>query len=182
MYKKILVAIDIQREYTTPGRPFYLECAGPSLVKAQQVLATARQLDWPIIHVKHLQSGSVFNPNSFYSNYVEEFRPIPGEIQITKSKFSCYSNAEFAQIAAEEKENEFVVIGYGSTMCCLATIIDGYHRGQRLAFVYDASSARRTVSMDELTAHRAATDIISIYSKVISAGELFAKPLALKLL
>lgn len=175
MNKKVLVVIDIQKEYTTPGRPFYLEQAGPSLKTAQGVLESARDRGWPIVHVRHVQSGDIFNAESSNSDYVEEFRPRAGERQITKSDYSCYSSPEFARLAAAEPKSEFVVIGYGSTMCCLSTIVDGYHRGQAFVFVRDASSAKRTASLDELSAHRAATDIISIYAKVVGANELFAE-------
>jgi nicotinamidase-related amidase len=176
MNKKILVVIDIQKEYTTPGRPFYLEQAGPSLKTAKGVLETARDLAWPVVHVRHVQSGDIFNAESPNSDYVEDFRPRAGEREVTKSDFSCYSSPEFARLAAAEPKTEFVVIGYGSTMCCLSTIVDGYHRGQKFVFVKDASSAKRTASMDELSAHRAATDIMSIYAKVVGASELFEVP------
>ena len=173
MNNRTLVVVDIQKEYTTPGRPFYLEQAGPSLKKAKEVLEAARRQGWPIVHVKHLQDGDRFNPKSPLSDYVEEFRPLPGEREVVKGNFSSYSSPEFARIVASAPEREYVVIGYGSTMCCLSTIVDGYHRGQRFVFVRDASSAKKTVSMDELSAHRAAVDILSIYSKVVTAAELF---------
>lgn len=173
MNKKILVVIDVQKEYTAPGRPFYLEQAGPSLKTAKKVLDTARDLAWPIVHVRHVQDGEIFNAKSPNSDYVEDFRPRAGEKEIVKSDFSCYSSPDFAKMAAAELKNEFVVIGYGSTMCCLSTIVDGYHRGQKFVFVKDASSAKKTASLDELSAHRAATDIISIYAKVVGADELF---------
>jgi ureidoacrylate peracid hydrolase len=178
MNKKVLVVIDIQKEYTTPGRRFYLEHAGPSLRKAKEVLESARGRKWPVIHVKHLQAGDIFNRESAFSDYVEEFRPLSGEHEIVKSNFSCYSSPEFAELAARYKESELVVIGYGSTMCCLSTIVDGYHRGQSLVFVRDASSAKRTASLDEPATHRAATEILSIYSKVVDSEELLKTPAA----
>lgn len=169
----MLAVIDIQKEYTTPGRPFFLEQAGPSLKTAKEVLEKARRRGWTVVHVRHVQAGDIFNADSPNSDYVEEFRPLAGETQFVKSDFSCYSSPEFARLSAAEPQREIVVIGYGSTMCCLSTIIDGYHRGQKFVFVRDASSAKRTASMDELTAHKAATDIISIYAKVVGASELF---------
>lgn len=39
----VLVVIDIQKEYTTPGRSFHLETAGPSLERAGRVLDHARR-------------------------------------------------------------------------------------------------------------------------------------------
>lgn len=173
MKKRTLVVIDIQKEYTTPGRPFYLEQAGPSLKKAKEVLEGARLRGWPVVHVKHLQDGDLFSRTGAFSGYVDEFTPLPGETEIVKGDYSCYSSPEFARLAAAA-EGELVVIGYGSTMCCLSTIVDGYHRGGKFLFVKDASSAKRTATLDESSVHRTVTEILSIYSKVVSAEELFA--------
>lgn len=44
--KNILVLIDIQKEYVTPGRPFYLSGIEPSLENSRQLLEFARKNDW----------------------------------------------------------------------------------------------------------------------------------------
>lgn len=60
-----LVIIDIQKEYTTPNRPFYLKGIEPSLKNAQTLLAMARsQHNWQIAHVQHLrpeENAVIFN-------------------------------------------------------------------------------------------------------------------------
>lgn len=46
----VLVVVDIQLEYITPGRPFYLETAGSSIKNARRVLDHARKNRWEIIN------------------------------------------------------------------------------------------------------------------------------------
>jgi ureidoacrylate peracid hydrolase len=170
----VLVVIDIQKEYTTPGRSFYLESAAPSLKNAGRVLDHARRSGWEIVHIRHLQDGEIFNPKSEHSGFVPGFEPAPGEEEITKGNFSCYSAPRFAELMKERLDRPVYIIGYGSTMCCLSTIIEGYHRGQKFTFVRDASCARRTANFDEQSTHAYATDILSTYAKVVETAHALA--------
>jgi nicotinamidase-related amidase len=174
MSQKVLVVVDIQREYVTPGRPFHIQSIGPSLEKARQVLEAARARGWPIYHVRHLQSGSHFTRDGEHSGFIPGFEPQAGEREIHKSDFSCYSAPEFAEAMRQHaaRGDEVVIIGYGSTMCCLSTIIDGYHRGQRLAFVPDASRAKASQRFNEESLHAHAVDIISTYARVKAADQV----------
>ena len=169
-----LVVIDVQREYVTPGRPYCIRGIDPSLANARVVLAFARNNHWEIIHVRHLQDGDLFGKTSPYSDYAEGFEPQRGEMEITKNNYSCYSSDDFARLMHERKERPVYVIGYGSTKCCLATIVEGHHRGQKMLFVADASNAKRSERFDEDALHKHATDILSSFSTVVSTQEVVA--------
>ena len=88
---KVLVVIDVQREYVTPGRPFHIKSIGPSLENAKNMLTHARGEGWPIVHVRHLQDGEIFNRESEFSDFVEGFAPQAGELEISKGNYSCFS-------------------------------------------------------------------------------------------
>jgi nicotinamidase-related amidase len=169
---KVLVVIDIQREYVTEGRAFHLKGIAPSLENAGRVLAKAREDGWDIVHVRHLQAGEIFNPESEYSGFVTGFEPIAGELSVVKSNFSSFSSPEFASVMERYKGLEIFVVGYGSTMCCLSTIIEGYHRGHRMVFVADASLAKSTARFDEASTHAYATDILATFSRITTATEV----------
>jgi nicotinamidase-related amidase len=173
MSNKVLVVIDIQKEYITEGRPFFIKSIRPSLENAKKVLNYAREKKWRIIHARHLQEGNIFSKENEYSDYIPGFEPKDNELEALKNNFSCYSSLEFVKIMEQYKSDEIVIIGYGSTMCCLATIIDGYHRGYNMVFVSDASLAKSTLHFDEQSTHAYATDIISTFAKVISTKKLF---------
>ncbi len=168
--KKTLVVVDIQREYTAADRPFYIHGIAHSLQNAARILQLARHAGWEIFHVRHLQKGNIFSEGSEHSKFVEGFEPIFGEKEFVKSDYSCFSSSTFASALEQQRDSDIIVIGYGSSMCCLSTIIEGYHRGYKMTFVYDASNAKAK-SFDEDSTHKHMTDAISSFSKVTSTDE-----------
>ena len=49
----LLIAIEIQREYTTKGRPYFMEGIDESLENCRKVLTHAREKNWTVAHVRH---------------------------------------------------------------------------------------------------------------------------------
>ncbi|MGZ3768268.1 MAG: isochorismatase family protein [Bdellovibrio sp.] len=164
--QKILCVIDIQKEYNTPDRPFYIQGIESSLNKALEVLNHARKNNWEVIHIKHLQPGNIFNPESDFSEFINEFKPVKGESVCMKDNFSSFSSPAFTKILENKQNAEIYVIGYGSTMCCLSTIIDGYHRGYNFTFVSDASNAKPTSNLTSEVLHKSATEILQAFCKI----------------
>ena len=52
----LLIAIDIQREYTPVGRPYYINGVEPSVENCRRILSHARDQRWPVAHVRHVQA------------------------------------------------------------------------------------------------------------------------------
>ncbi len=170
--KPVLVVIDIQKEYNTSGRAFFIQNIGSALTQAKRVLSFARENNWSIIHVRHMQDGSIFNINESYSEFIEGFEPKNNEVQVQKGNFSCFSSEEFADYLFSKKESEIVVIGFNSTMCVPSTIIDGYHRGFNMTLVRDASAAKKTARFDELSTHEYMVDVLGSFSKIKTTDEV----------
>jgi nicotinamidase-related amidase len=168
----LLLLIDVQREYTTAGRPFHLQGIGPSLENCRRLLGHAREKSWPIAHVRHVQQGQLFNEALPYSLFVEGFEPRAEEMVFTKGNLSCYTNDGFRRLMEAVDGEPVFLAGYNSLMCCLSTLIQAFHEGQRLNFVADASLARATAHADEQTAHLHATDIISIYANLVKTSDV----------
>lgn len=94
--KPVLIVIDIQKEYLTPGRSYQLSDVGPSLVQARGVLNQARAQGWVIVHVKHLnENGEIFSGKNEYSDYAPGFEPCAGEFEVIKHDFSSYSSPRY---------------------------------------------------------------------------------------
>jgi ureidoacrylate peracid hydrolase len=165
MTKSTLVLIDVQNEYFTPGRPFYLQGGAPSLANIGKLLSHARDNGWHVIHVQHLQDGSVFSKDGEYGRFVDGFAPTEGEAHIVKSKLSSYTNAAYGPLIDLAAGRAVLVAGYGSTMCCLATIVSGALSGHRYTFVQDASWARApSAAFTEAEVHRHATATLGIHA------------------
>jgi ureidoacrylate peracid hydrolase len=163
---RVLVVIDIQKEYVTEGRAFHIKGIEKSLMAAHKMLTYARSESWPIVHVQHIQDSGIFSLKEGFAGFVPEFEPRAGESVIVKNNFSCYSASAYQDFVAQFPGAELVVIGYGSTMCCLSTIIEGYHRGHQYVFMAEASNAKATSAGSEAETHRFAVDIIRTFAKV----------------
>jgi len=169
---KALVVIDVQQEYTTSGRRFHIQSIGSSLENAKTMLDYAREHAWPIVHVQHLQDGELFNRASEFSHFVGGFDPQEGEDIAAKGKYSSFSSPAFVKFAEDYADHEFVVIGYGTTMCCLSTIVDGFHRGYKFALVEDACAARASKNLSEQSMHEHAVAILEPFARIAqTAGE-----------
>jgi ureidoacrylate peracid hydrolase len=172
-----LVVIDVQKEYITPGRPFYLSGIEPSLSNARRLLEHARAEGWSIIHVQHLQDGAVFNRDDPASGFIESFEPFAAELHVKKDKLSAFTNPQFAAAIEAADSADIFVMGYGSTMCCLATVVDAPLYGRKLTFVHDASWARAPgPAFNEAETHRHATAIIGIHGKLATVEQVMHPP------
>ena len=135
--KNLLLVIDIQNEYITPERPFHISGIGPSLANAKQVLDAARNSGTPVWHIQHLQEKNVFIKGTPLAEIVADFTPLKNEPVFIKDLYSSFSSPEFKKAILESKPEEILVIGYGSSVCCLCTIIDGVHRGLSFTLIED---------------------------------------------
>ncbi len=163
--KKILLLVDIQKEYSTQGRPFYINGIEKSLINAKNLLDYARENDWEIIHVEHIQDGETFSLKSEYSKFVDGFEPRKGEIVYIKNKSSCYTNKYFSQYFEKLKGREVVVIGCSFIDCIPSTIIDGYQMGNRFVLVKDATNIN--VEIESIK-----DEFITKFSRIVSTAEL----------
>jgi ureidoacrylate peracid hydrolase len=169
--KKALVVVDIQREYIAPGRKFQIQGIGPSLKNAYAMLRFARTQDWPIVHVQHQQDGDIFNRHADTTDFIDGFVPEANEVLAVKGNYSSFSSPAFVQFAADHPDHEFIVIGYGTTMCCLSTIVDGYHRDYRFALVEDACAARSVGELSEASMHEHAVAILGPFARITQTEE-----------
>ena len=175
----VLIVIDIQKEYITPGRDFYLKGIEPSLANANKVLAFARQQQWHIVHVQHVRKdpqSSVWNRSSGFCDFVPGFEPLANETHILKHQFSCYSAPEFVKYIEEYKNEALYMIGYNTRMCCLSTAVEGYHRGHIYHVISDATLAKATEQFSETDMHGhmlAVTD--GVFAKVINTATVLEK-------
>lgn len=187
MKKPVLVVVDIQKEYITPDRPFCLAGIGPSLANAERVLRHARQNGWQVIHVQHLQPSkqaensqsspdtencAIFSADNEFSDFIPGFAPEAGESIAVKSDFSSYSSPAYRELLAACEGRDLYLLGYGSTMCCLATIVDGYHRGHRYRFIADASWSKKSELFTEAARHAHAVDVLRTFCEIRKTEEI----------
>jgi len=170
--KKSLVLIDFQKEFITSSRPYYIEFIAESLRNARRCLKFTRIQGWNIIHVVHNQPGAIFNENNEFSQVIDGFEPKDTEKVFVKSKFSCFSSAEFSKELDFFKDHEIYVMGYMSTLCCKCTILDGHCLGLNMHFIQDASSTRNGTKFSGDSHHKHAVDLIKCFAEIHSTSEI----------
>lgn len=168
----VLVLIDVQKEYVAEGRPFFLETIGPSLDNLRKLLAHARSRGWTVIHVRHEQNDDCFAYDSPLAAPIEGFEPVEGEYSLVKSNFSCFSSREFQSLVDRWRHEKIIVAGYGTSMCCLSTMIDAHHRGHDFIFVKDATCARRTARFDEQDIKERVVDLMIAFGNVAETKDI----------
>lgn len=170
--KKIVLAVDIQNEYAAEGRAFQIRSIESSLNNARAVIEAARKNSIPVWHMRHEQEKNVFVKGTSLAAFMAGFEPLQGEHQFTKDMYSCFSSDEFTKAIAAEKPDEIVIIGYGSCMCVLCTIIDGIHRGYHFTLVEDATTSRALPHATEEEMHVSAINVLKQYAKIQKTSAL----------
>lgn len=156
---KTLILIDIQKEYTMVGRPYYLNNIESSLDNCRKILDFAREHLWDIIHIQHSngEDAPKFNPKQSYFDFVDGFEPKIGEAHYVKTDFSCYSSDAFTMHMAEHFSktlpDEVYIIGYNSVMCCLSTLEEARRMQHKMTLISDASLAKDIGAGEEHVMH-----------------------------
>lgn len=172
MTKNILCLIDLQKEYEIEGRPFCIPGVSKSLKEISKLVTVARINKWPILHVRHLQESGLFASGSPEAEFINGFEPQVGELTFTKNNFSCFADPNFTESLKKYKDHKVLVAGYGSTMCCMSTILEGYHRGYKMVFVANASDAKPSGTFDSSKLHEAATHILSTFCEIVQTDDV----------
>lgn len=160
MKKNILVLIHIQKEYVTPGRPFYLSGIEPSLENCRQLLDFARKNHWDVIHIQHSngEAAERFNPKTTFFDFAEGFEPRGSEKHFVKNDFSCYSSAECSthleHLLLSHPDAAVYLIGYNTIMCCLSTLEEARRKGHKMHLVKDATYAKAIPNVSEKEMHQ----------------------------
>ncbi len=151
---QLLLCMNLQKEHLAPGRRHMMVGTADVLTACSAIMDGWRARMWPIVHLKRIARAAWFNPASAMTDWLDGYRPQPGEIVFDHPLPSAYSSARFAAYMAEiGNATRAVVIGFSLDESVLATVIDGFHRGQQLHVTGDAVASRQPKSC-ELSVYR----------------------------
>lgn len=157
-----LILIDIQNTYRR-GK-MQLTNVEPAILEAQKLLALARNLKIPVIHIQHDAGiGSPYDISADIGAIAAEVAPIAGEKVIVKN----YPNAFVGtSLDAELKTlgvHHLVLAGFMTHMCINSTAHGAFNLGYAPTVVASATATR---------------PLLSIHGKVLSAEEVHLGALA----
>jgi nicotinamidase-related amidase len=136
-----VVVIDAQREYV--DGILALPGIKPSLDEVGRLLARARAVSAPIIHIVHQgREGGPFAPGSQGANIAFPADPAPGEAVVHKRLPNAFASTDLADRLAALKRSELVLVGFMTHMCVEATARAAIDVGLKATVVASATATR----------------------------------------
>jgi len=137
----VLVLIDMQNEYFTG--PLALPGAEAAARVAQGVLARARALGAPVIHIRHRgRPGGAFDPDAPRGQIHPSLAPATGEVVIDKGLPNSFAGTDFAAALDRHPGKPLVVMGFMTHMCVSATVRAAVDHGRFSTVLADATATR----------------------------------------
>ena len=170
--RALVCFVDLQVEYVSPGRALAVEQTEPWTSNCRRLLGFARQLRLPIAHFRQLRRDTFLNPATPFAAWIEEFRPRPSEMVFERALPSCYSAAGFAAVTDNIDHPLLLIAGLMSSGACLATALDGFHRGHSALFVHDASWSPPIGETSAERANAFSAELIGQFCEVMSTDSL----------
>jgi nicotinamidase-related amidase len=165
-----LLLVDLQQEYIAAPRALALEEAPAALENCRKALAHARASGFPVAFMRWIDNAPFFNPNSRFARWIEGFEPHGADMIFERSRPSCYSSREFAEMMGRSGQ-PFVMAGFAGETSCLATAVEAFHRGHSFTFLQDASASHALEHAPAAVAHRTVTDIVRLYGEVVETAD-----------
>jgi nicotinamidase-related amidase len=134
----LLLCVDLQNEFLAEGRPHSISDAKKIIANCQDVLIGWRRKMWPVVHLKRIAKAAYFNPASNLTDWVNDAKPLPAEMTFEHPLPSAYSSVKFSEYMANIDKLRCVVIGFSLEVSIIATVIEGFHRGDRFELLHEA--------------------------------------------
>jgi nicotinamidase-related amidase len=144
----ILVCADLQIEYLGEGAD-----TDAITSRCGVLLSLWRENLWPVLHLKRIAQAAWFNPASNLTDWIEAFRPRPGEMVFEHPLPSAYSSTRFSEYMSSMKNIRCAVVGFSLDETILSTAVEGFHRGHRYQVVADAVACRAN-GIDDAASYR----------------------------
>ena len=139
--ESVLLLIDVQNEYF--GGPLKLAGVEAATETAAGLLARARALGAPVIHVRHRgKAGGAFDPEAPRGQIHESVTPAEGEAVVQKGLPNAFAGTTLEKTLALPGRRPLVVAGFMTHMCVSATVRAALDRGLVSTVAMDATATR----------------------------------------
>jgi nicotinamidase-related amidase len=169
-----LVLVDLQQEYIAAPRVLALENAKSALANCCAALAHARATGLPVAFVRWVDRTPLFNKATRFARWIEGFEPHGVDMIFERNRPSCYASADFAEVMGEGG-GAFALAGFAGEAACLATAIEGFHRGHRITFLADASASHALDDVAAADVHRVIANVAALYGEVTTTRNWIAR-------
>lgn len=136
-----LIMIDCQNTY----RKGLMQLTGVevAILEARRLLARARELKIPVIHIQHdAGAGSPYDVSAEIGAICDEVAPIAGEPVITKNYPNSFVATDLDQQLKALGIKNIVLAGFMTHMCINSTAHGGFNLGYAVTVVASATATR----------------------------------------
>lgn len=136
-----LVMIDCQCEYV--DGVLALPGVEPALAECAKVLARARAVNVPIVHVQHKgQPGGLFDPEADSFTIAAPAAAETGEVCVTKELPNAFAGTELTDVLRETGRKTVIFAGFMTHMCISSSVRAATDLGFGATVVGDACATR----------------------------------------
>ena len=136
----VLLIIDAQREYVDGALP--LVGIAEALAVGGSLLARARAIGTPIVHILHRGGGPLFNPQGEGFQPAAPLIPQAGEVVIEKTQANSFAETELQEALAATGRINLIVIGFMTHNCVSSTVRAAKEKGYACTVVAPATGTR----------------------------------------
>jgi nicotinamidase-related amidase len=173
----LLLCVDLQKEHLTPGRRHIMVDVDDVLAKCSAILGQWRSELWPVAHLKRVAQSAWFNAASSLTDWLDELRPLPGEMVFEHPLPSAYSSKRFSTYRFDiGRSSRIYMIGFSLEESILATVVEGFHRGHTVRVVADAVACSKPEACEQSVYRHVLLGLTANYAAVESMGNV-AEPL-----
>jgi nicotinamidase-related amidase len=136
-----LLIIDAQNEYLD-GK-LALPGVRPALAALGQLLARARQVAAPVVHVQHRgRAGGLFDLEGHGGAIIAALQPIGGEPLVQKPLPNAFAQTELDAVLKKLARPQLVIAGFMTHMCVSSTARAALDLGYKATVAADAAATR----------------------------------------
>ncbi len=138
-----VLVIDIQNDYF-PGGRFPLPDAPAAVLRAEAVLAGAREARLPVIHVRHeflVDDAPFFAPASDGAAIHPRVAPLEGEPVVLKHRPNAFPETNLEALLRKGGVEKLVLCGMMTNMCVDAAVRAATDMGFGCMLIHDACAA-----------------------------------------
>lgn len=159
MGKTALLIIDMQKDFTLPGAPFYVDTGLRVLPKIKETLEAFRKAGLPVVHVfRYYRADGSDVEITRYGGFVEagggcvrgtegaeildDIKPISGEYLIVKQRWSAFFQTELDNLLKRLGVDQVVLTGVQTPNCIRGTAWDANSLDYEVMVLTDSTGAK----------------------------------------
>ena len=163
---QLLLCVNMQKGQVSADRRQALADQGGALAACEAVLAAWRGRMWPVAHLKRVAQAAWFGPMGELTDWLDGWRPVPGEMVFEHPLPSAYSSPRFAEYMRYIGPTTCTLIGFALEDTVLATVIDGFHRGHQLRVVEETVACRELAYCEPTIYRKVLLGLVENYAAI----------------